>query len=392
MSIKPVLVPDQDAATLRKLMDAFAEAASGPTKKQLNESRAAVAEAQGVAEAAITSTYDVENKACPVCKQKELTYDQGTNHIRCGNCGSEFSQTSTGKWRKDAEQDVAEARPDVMRHAGDKTVKIVKRRGVPIGEIGIDAGPEGNGQYYVKLYDGSYDASGFDSAEEALAELKYAVKQMSEDVSEGVATVGRLEDIVRDYENQIEDAKRKLSLRNLSDAERTDAKIKIAQFTKFADHYRKKIAQADRRANIKKGVAEGEGMSRAAKGYEKYGREGMQALAAAGREGQALDPIRDKYDRYDESDDSGIAEEGVPYNDPNLSKAYRMGNEAYLAFKNEPARAQAAQDKIEADFPQYAAMWLTGYRDGERFDKEKSVSESIDPIEQLRADIKRFAL
>lgn len=87
----------------------------------------------------------------------------------------------------------------------------------------------------------------------------------------------------------------------------------------------------------------------------------------------------------------GLGEEGVPHNDPNLAKAYRMGNEAYLAFKNDPARAQAAQDKIESEFPQYAAMWLTGYRDGERFDKEKSVSESIDPIEQLRADIKRFA-
>ena len=40
-------------------------------------------------------------------------------------------------------------------------------------------------------------------------------------------------------------------------------------------------------------------MSRAAKGYEKYGREGMEALAKAGREGKALDPIRNKYDKYD---------------------------------------------------------------------------------------------
>jgi hypothetical protein len=56
-------------------------------------------------------------------------------------------------------------------------VKVVKRGGKPVGEIGIDAEASGgNGQYYVKLYDGSYDASGFDTAEEALAELKYAVK------------------------------------------------------------------------------------------------------------------------------------------------------------------------------------------------------------------------
>ena len=74
-------------------------------------------------------------------------------------------------------------RPDVMRHAGDTTVKVVKRGGRPIGEIGIDAeASEGNGQYYVKLYDGSYDAVGFDTAAEALAELKYAI-------SEGLAEV-----------------------------------------------------------------------------------------------------------------------------------------------------------------------------------------------------------
>jgi hypothetical protein len=86
------------------------------------------------------------------------------------------------KLDKMKEDGVAEAKPDVMRHAGDKTVRVVKRRGKPVGEIGIDAeASPGNGQYYVKLYDGSYDASGFDTAEEALEELKYA---MSEGVAE----------------------------------------------------------------------------------------------------------------------------------------------------------------------------------------------------------------
>ena len=46
-------------------------------------------------------------------------------------------------------------------------------------------------------------------------------------------------------------------------------------------------------------------MSRAAKGYEKYGKEGMEALAKAGREGKDLDPVRKKYDKYDESMDEG---------------------------------------------------------------------------------------
>jgi hypothetical protein len=46
------------------------------------------------------------------------------------------------------------------------------------------------------------------------------------------------------------------------------------------------------------------GMSRAAKGHEKYGKKGMQALAKAGREGASekkLDAIRDRHDKYDES-------------------------------------------------------------------------------------------
>jgi hypothetical protein len=41
-------------------------------------------------------------------------------------------------------------------------------------------------------------------------------------------------------------------------------------------------------------------MSRAAKGYEKYGKEGMEALAKAGREGKDLDKVRAKYDKYDD--------------------------------------------------------------------------------------------
>jgi hypothetical protein len=46
-------------------------------------------------------------------------------------------------------------------------------------------------------------------------------------------------------------------------------------------------------------------MSRAAKGHEKYGKEGMAALAKAGKEGKDLDKVRDKYNKYDESVDSG---------------------------------------------------------------------------------------
>jgi len=48
----------------------------------------------------------------------------------------------------------------------------------------------------------------------------------------------------------------------------------------------KKVNEADRT------------MSRAAKGYEKYGKKGMTALAKAGREGKDLDKVRDKFNKY----------------------------------------------------------------------------------------------
>jgi hypothetical protein len=54
----------------------------------------------------------------------------------------------------------------------DKVLKVIEG----VGEVGIDteASP-GNGQFYVKMYDGSYDACGFDTQEEAEAELDYIV-------------------------------------------------------------------------------------------------------------------------------------------------------------------------------------------------------------------------
>jgi hypothetical protein len=59
---------------------------------------------------------------------------------------------------------------------------------------------------------------------------------------------------------------------------------------------------ADLRANKEKKVDEaGKTMSRAAKGHEKYGKEGMAALAKAGKEGKSLEPVKAKYNKYDES-------------------------------------------------------------------------------------------
>lgn len=45
-----------------------------------------------------------------------------------------------------------------------------------VGEYGLDGEPSlGQGPYYVKLYDGSYDAAGFDTEEEARLEFEFLI-------------------------------------------------------------------------------------------------------------------------------------------------------------------------------------------------------------------------
>lgn len=228
MTIRSVLVPDHDAVSLRGLMDRFSDAAAGPVSKQLTESAE-----QGVAEAAKWRTHpdahDHDTDGSPIPKDHHksdnLATRQGVSRTQsekdprslAGKFGVKYAQkhgVPTKQLMKNIplnQQDdpgVTEAgRPDVTRHAGDKTVKVVKRGGVPIGEIGTDAeASAGNGAYYVKLYDGSYDAVGFDTAEEALAELKHAIKQMSEGVTEDSDSDGAYDkwdpkhpDFVRNY-------------------------------------------------------------------------------------------------------------------------------------------------------------------------------------------------
>ena len=50
----------------------------------------------------------------------------------------------------------------------DQTMRVIPS----FGEAGLDTeASQGNGQFYVRLYDGSYDVCGYDTIEEAYAEL-----------------------------------------------------------------------------------------------------------------------------------------------------------------------------------------------------------------------------
>jgi len=52
----------------------------------------------------------------------------------------------------------------------DITMKVIPS----VGGAGLDteASP-GNGQYYIRLYDGSVDECGYDTIEDAISELEY---------------------------------------------------------------------------------------------------------------------------------------------------------------------------------------------------------------------------
>jgi hypothetical protein len=211
MKIKPVLVPDHNAADLRALMDHFATAAQSATPAaQANQIRQQLTESAEPGMAEGSGMYGDEEVSWEKGGRRAPTgafrnpavvktnKSIGTRVSDIGAGGKEYNVKTDKEW--DKQSGVSEARPDVMRHKGDTTVKIVKRGGKPIGEIGTDSeASAGNGQYYVKLYDGSYDAVGFDSAEEALAELKAAVKSsVTEGVAESIDPIAQLRaDILR---------------------------------------------------------------------------------------------------------------------------------------------------------------------------------------------------
>jgi hypothetical protein len=71
----------------------------------------------------------------------------------------------------DIPESVAEGHADQQR-------KVFKKNGEPVGEVGIDReSSPGNGQWYMKCYARNIDNTGYDSYEEAVAELKHCMKQ-----------------------------------------------------------------------------------------------------------------------------------------------------------------------------------------------------------------------
>lgn len=123
-------------------------------------------------------------------------------------------------------------------------------------------------------------------------------------------------------------------------------------------------------------------MSRAAKGHEKYGKEGMAALAKAGKEGKSLEPIKAKYNKYDEA--------AAPTKDlpKKGSKIGKEGN-AFSGALDDAKDAGEDEFKVggktfqvkESNKATAAAMWknmkeTTAYM-AERKKKEKVTDENL---------------
>lgn len=170
----------------------------------------------------------------------------------------------------------------------------VSVEGKPAVVVGQMKTPVGAAKYFAVRFDGKqYPGNTYDQAH---ANRLFPMSQVDEDeVEEGNEFSGEL-------------AKAKSVGAKEFEVDGKSYPVKEAKKAKpdFLDMDR----DGNKKEPMKKAVADKEkgtvkeseqNMSRAAKGYEKYGKQGMQALAKAGREGKSLDPIRKKYNKYDES-------------------------------------------------------------------------------------------
>ena len=137
--------------------------------------------------------------------------------------------------------------------------------------------------------------------------------------------------------------------------------------------------------DLSEGVAEGEQrMSRAAKGYEKYGKEGMQALAKAGREGKDLDKIRDKYNKYDDNvteEFNGEYDDEAGMVQSNLRTMARAVNGLLDTIEDNDNLPEWAQEKIAK-----AEMMTTSVWDYLLSQKEQGMDPKVQGMAEAKAD------
>ena len=134
------------------------------------------------------------------------------------------------------------------------------------------------------------------------------------------------------------------------------------------------------------GVYEGE-MTRAGKGVMKYGKDGMKALAKAGKEGKDLEPVKAKYNKYDEATEP----KDVPKKGEKMGKE---GNAFGKAVRDAKADGVQKGEKVKVGGKEYPVKesakpdFLDMDKDGDKKEpmkkavadkkKSKKVDESAD--------------
>jgi hypothetical protein len=290
-----------------------------------------------------------------------------------------------------------------MRHRGDTTVKVVKRAGKPIGEIGIDSeASEGNGPYYVKLYDGSYDAVGFDTAEEALAELKYAIKSAGSgpDTSFGgpggwTGPVGEMSELRSGVD---EGLKQKLAGAALAGAMALGAGGAQAQST---DRFDPAWGTSGYNTSIRSDVSSNKSMNTAdpSKDTNDFQKR-IQSVTGPNAKGEYKVVVMQGHDIVShyvtktpppewlyKEDAESKTDEGII---DNIKNTVRAANYDRLARRS---NSQAVAGGGLAPPAQFRALSAKGDQRAQKAQdiRKGDVAESVDPIEQLRADIRRFS-
>ena len=264
MTIKPVLVPDHTANDLRRLMDHFATASTGPTRQQLAESRSAVAATRKTINEGIM---DVVKQAFNDCV---VGYPQGTSE-------GQFIQGWARAIRAETGRDISlEKLTQLYQDYVERSDEIMQSHGTT-----NEGAAEENLNEFLAPDGSNYGGGG------------------GGDEPRQFRVIITLYD---DSSAEDETAERKIGITVTATSEKAACDLATTMLLKSPRYDGSRITNVTARP-----VLDEQTMSRAAKGYEKYGRAGMQALARAGREGRALDPVRDRYDRYDEAVAEGSA-------------------------------------------------------------------------------------
>ena len=131
-------------------------------------------------------------------------------------------------------------------------------------------------------------------------------------------------------------------------------------------------------------------MSRAAKGYEKYGKQGMEALAKAGRDGASekkLDTIRNKYDKYDNEQLDEISQKLATKAYAKRSGEafdrhdYATDNDSQKDADKASAKADKTYDRIGKRFGANAQKKADKAADKEIFGEEKDLPGNQDKLD-----------